>query len=296
MTEQADSYWLASDGNWYPPELHPANAGAPAQPAPVGPNSTVKPLRYGGPCRSCGEEIAVRAKGWHDPDTKTVTCLACRPPDLPPQAAPAQALPAHAASAPVAGTSALGLGRKRSRSEKKMNAYKGAAGEYLLAQSLHNSLSNGEVILEDRAVPGDDANIDAVVVASSGIWVIDAKNWSGKIAVQDKGGPLGRDLHLTVDGRDRTDLTAAIYRYMVPVRNVVGDWSVPIHPAICFVNGDWTGVAVRGLTNKPYQINNVWVTWPRALSAAIALPGPLTPTQVSALAAHLDASLPPRSR
>ena len=295
MTVRADGYWMASDGNWYPPELHPANAGAPAQPAPVGPNSTVKRLRYGGTCRSCGEQIAVRAEGWHDPDAKTVTCLSCRPPNMPPQGLPPQTMPPQAASAPIAGTSALDMARKMGRGRKK-DAYKGAAGEYLLAQSLHSSLSNGEVILEDRAVPGDHANIDAVVVASSGIWIIDAKNWSGTIAVQDKGGIFGYDLHLTVDGRDHTDLTAAIYRYMVPVRNVVGDWSVPIHPAICFVNGNWTGLTVRGLTNRPYQINNVWVTWPRSLSAAIARPGPLTPAQVSALAAHLDVSLPPRSR
>ena len=182
------------------------------------------------------------------------------------------------------------------RPGRKSNAYKGAAGEYLLAQSLHSQLSNGEVILEDRAVPGDDANIDIVVVASSGIWVIDAKYWSGTIAVRDKGGLFGYDLRLTVDGRDHTGLTAAIYRYVVPVRSVVGDWAVPIHPAICFVNGNWAGSAMRGLTRKPYQVNNVWVTWPRALSASIARPGPLTPWQVSALAAHLDATLPPRSR
>ena len=285
MTGRADGYWLASDGNWHPPELHPANVAAPPAPAPVGPEATVKHLRYGGKCRACGTRIAIEAEAWHDPEAKAVTCLTCRPRDVLPPVAPA----------PVAGTSALHMGQTLKQG-RRSDAYKGAAGEYLLAQSLHRSLSNGEVILEDRSVPGDIANIDAVVIASSGIWVIDAKYWSGTIAVRDKGGLFNHDLRLTVGGRDHTDLTAAIYRYVVPVRNVVGDWSVPIYPAICFVDGNWTGAAVRGLTRKPYQVNNVWVTWPRALSAAIAHPGPLTPAQVSALGAQLDAALPPRSR
>ena len=70
-------------------------------------------------------------------------------------------------------------------------------------QFLHRNLSDGEVILTDRRVPGTDANIDNVVVATSGVWIIDSKKWRGKI--EYKASTLtGIDTHLFVGGEDKT--------------------------------------------------------------------------------------------
>ena len=58
---------------------------------------------------------------------------------------------------------------------------KGAAGEYLMDQTLHSRLSKDSVILTDRRIPGTKINIDHVVVAESGVWIMDSKNWKGRI-------------------------------------------------------------------------------------------------------------------
>ena len=68
-----------------------------------------------------------------------------------------------------------------SRGKRDRNWRRGAAGEYLMDRFLHEKLKDGEVILTDRRVPDSSSNIDHVVVASSGVWIIDSKKWRGKI-------------------------------------------------------------------------------------------------------------------
>lgn len=98
-------------------------------------------------------------------------------------------------------------------------------------QFLHRTLTEGEVILTDRRVPGTDANIDNVVVASSGVWIIDSKKWRGKI--EYKASTLtGIDTHLFVGGEDRTWAVENIYTLVIPVAQLVNDRSVPINPAL----------------------------------------------------------------
>jgi len=84
-----------------------------------------KPLRYGGVCDSCGGKIEVRATGWHNADLKKVRCATCGPPTE------NQAVSAMRPD-PVGGSAALREGR--SRHDHKW--VKGAAGEYLMDQSL----------------------------------------------------------------------------------------------------------------------------------------------------------------
>src|SRR5664280_2617491 len=83
---------MASDGNWYPPELYPGRRSpVREQPSvvtapgaiPMGPRSQVKPLRYGGQCIQCGQKIPPYDRGWHDPDIKKGMCLVCCPVDGP---------------------------------------------------------------------------------------------------------------------------------------------------------------------------------------------------------------------
>ena len=41
--------------------------------------------------------------------------------------------------------------------------------------------------LHDRRVPGTRGNIDHIVVGPAGVFVIDAKNYQGKIEVRNRG-------------------------------------------------------------------------------------------------------------
>jgi len=60
---------------------------------------------------------------------------------------------------------------------------RGAAGEERVAAILAKHLHASVVVLHDRRIPGTRANIDHIAVAPSGVWVIDAERYKGKLAV-----------------------------------------------------------------------------------------------------------------
>ena len=109
----------------------------------------------------------------------------------------------------------------------------------LQATSLWRHLRGvGTFILTDRRVPGTDANIDNVVVAPSGVWIIDSNRRRMRGKIEYKASTLtGIDMHLFVGGEDRTSEVEKIYRLVIPVAQIVDDRSVPIHPALVFVGG-----------------------------------------------------------
>ncbi len=55
-------------------------------------------------------------------------------------------------------------------------------------------------MLHDRRIPGSRANIDHIAIATSGVWVIDAKRYKGKVQVSR---PLFGQPKLTIAGATR---------------------------------------------------------------------------------------------
>jgi hypothetical protein len=160
--------------------------------------------------------------------------------------------------------------------------------------SLHNHVNEGAVILTDRQVPGTKSNIDHIVVAPSGVWIIDSKVWKGKIEYKSVT-KMSTAKRLFVGGKDRTPAVEAIFNLVIPVAQIIGDRSVPIKPALVFVEGDWSDTsASRILTNKPHQHLSVWISWPKAIWKKINEPGPLDADAVKRIGANLDAALRPR--
>lgn len=136
-----------------------------------------KPLRYGGACDSCGtNKIDVRAASWHDALIKKVRCTTCGPPQEVSGTGDVAATPSMCPDQ-VGGSAAL----REAQSRRDPKWIKGAAGEYLMDQSLRQRVRKDAIILTNRRVPGTKSNIDHIVVASSGVWIIDSKNWKGKI-------------------------------------------------------------------------------------------------------------------
>jgi len=80
---------------------------------------------------------------------------------------------------------------------------RGAQGEERVSESLARHLHEDVVLLNDRRIRRSRANIDHIAVASSGIWVIDAKRYSGKVEVRK---PLLGTPRLVIAGRDRSRL------------------------------------------------------------------------------------------
>lgn len=186
------------------------------------------------------------------------------------------------------GTGRLGrIAKALSDDPQSTRAWKeGAIGEERVAQVLTERLGDTAVLLHDRKVPGTRGNIDHIAVASSGVWIIDAKRYKGRVEKRDKGGWFRTDFHLYVGGRDRTKLVEAMGWQHDAVRSALGDEDVPVHTALTFVGAEWPL-----LFPKPLRIGGVLVSWPAKLADLIGEPGPLDDEVVERIARTLATAL-----
>jgi len=83
----------------------------------------------------------------------------------------------------------IGIGwRLRFRvSEDARNWRRGARGERCTARQLDRLTDRGWVVFHDLAVPGCRANVDHLAVGPSGIFLIDSKNWRGRLVFAPDG-------------------------------------------------------------------------------------------------------------
>lgn len=102
----------------------------------------------------------------------------------------------------------------------------GAQGEQRVSAMLEE-LDVPGTVLHDRRVPRTHANIDHIVVLSSGVTVVDAKRYRGRLEIR------GRDL--LIAGRRRSDLLDKLARQVDLVQGVVG-LDVPVTGALAFVD------------------------------------------------------------
>lgn len=135
----------------------------------------------------------------------------------------------------------------------------GSMGEQKLAESLSSGLADSEYVLHDRRAPRTEGNIDHLVIARTGLWVIDAKNYVGKVELRYVGGFFTTDHRLYVGGRDRSKLVDGLDWQVEAVRKIVGELSVSITPALCFTDSEW------GWFAKPFFLKGVFVSAPGAL-------------------------------
>lgn len=286
-------------------------------------------LRYDGTCAGCEVALAAGSEAQWDPSAKTTTCLACVSQQAEEPASSSASPPApDLATADTPATTALidpgtaGASaqrehdrRKAKREEKVRTDHprigrlilalsddphstkawaKGAVGERKLGEALDALRSEEVVVLHDRRVPRSRANIDHVVIASSGIHVIDAKRYTGKVEVRATGsifrpGPQ----KLLVANRDKSNLVTAMAGQVEVVHAAIADLfgdtdpTTLIRPALCFVDAEWSWGA------KPMHLHGVRISGPKSLVPMIAEPGPLSPEQVLALGTRLAERLVP---
>lgn len=267
-------------------------------------------------CVGCGVAVDKGTRAWWDADANAVWCLPCHaePPPSSPGPGPRPADPGPAPPAPVVdrgtpGTSARAEhARRHAKRERRLEQRwgrfagvakavsddptstrvwaKGAAAEERVGRFLERRLGGRAVVLCDRKVPGTRGNLDLLVVAASGVWIVDVKNYQGRIRARDVGGWRKTDLRLYVNGRDCTALADAMGWQTVAVATGLEDPDVPLTAVLCFDDAQW------GLWGKPFTVRGVLVTWARKLAERIDRPGPLDPGRVEALAADLSRKLP----
>jgi hypothetical protein len=116
-----------------------------------------------------------------------------------------------------------------------------------------------------------------------------AKLRKGLIELRDVGGWFKVDRQLYVGGRRQTKLVDDMSWQVEAVRHALGTPSVLVHPAVCFVDGEW------GFFPKPIHLKGVLVCWPKKLVEEISSDGSLGADDVLAVAARLAGSLPAKT-
>lgn len=166
----------------------------------------------------------------------------------------------------------------------------GAAGEEALAAHLAKTCP-AAIVLHDRRMPRSRANIDHFAVAPSGVFVIDAKRYKGKIEVRK---PFFGDPRLIIGGRDKTKLVEGLARQREAVLAAFARTvpEMPVHACFCFVNpaGQAGGSELPRL--RTLSIDGFPLFSPRKLSKRLNASGALTPRSRQEVAEMLAAAFP----
>ena len=180
-----------------------------------------------------------------------MTCTGCW--------AGANSIPAPAAAPPELGQPGASLlreheRRRRSREKRTPEAHphigglllalggapqhesafeQGALAERAVADSLATRTDSGRVItLHNRRMPGGYGDIDHVAIAPTGVWVIDTKDWQGKVEIKN---PLFGPPRLLIRGRECTKLIDGLERQLAAVRAALargGDQHIPVQRSL----------------------------------------------------------------
>lgn len=150
----------------------------------------------------------------------------------------------------------------------------GSDGEEKLGRRLDvwAAAKPGRFVMHDRRVPGTRANIDHLVVAPSGVWVIDAKEYSGRVEEVNAGGVFRPDWRLKVGGRNRSKLADGVHWQRQQVIEVLdrllnGQDRPPVIGTLCFVGAEWS------LFQRPFVFAGIHVAWPAATVELLSAPG-----------------------
>lgn len=271
-------------------------------------------------CAECSIALPTASRAWWDSKSASVTFTMCRPvPDGPAAStqmthAPPPRPPPPPPVAPLdRGTAGVSAQREYERRvakhEKRIEEKwgtgrigrvakilsdepqstkawaKGAEGEARLARWVDAGLGDTATALHDRKVPSTRGNIDHLVIAGSGVWIVDAKNYAGRIERRDVGNWRTVDHRLFVRNRDQTKLVAGLGWQAGAVGvalDAIDHGHVPIRRCLCFTDAEW------GLFSKPFAVDGVWIGWPKALVAAISEADPVVdPGVAMTVARHL---------
>jgi Nuclease-related domain len=257
-------------------------------------------LRYPAICASCGLTLSKGAEAVWDPAAKNVTCLACFPNGEVHSGAPG----ASAAAEGVRradhrvdevrrkyGDHAAEVAREMADRDAAASWGKGSEGESWLADYIAREAGDSVIALHDRLIPGTRGNIDHIFVAQTGVWVVDAKAYKGKVVRREIGPLWRRNNELFIGGRNRTSLANGVVRQVdAAIAALRFDQSLhgtSVHAVLCLVESEW------GLLDFPFQLGNTWVMYPGALKKRLRKNGPLSQEMIERIARRLDLSLPP---
>ena len=169
---------------------------------------------------------------------------------------------------------------------------RGADGDPLLAAELEGCFGDDAIVLHGRIAPTARGTIDHLVVAASGVWIVDAKSYWGVAERRDVGNWRTVDHRLFVNGRDETEAVHNVTWQAAVVRatlDSIGRAEAPVHPVLLFVGsgGRWF--------LQPIEIRGVRAMWTKQLTELVSARGTIDAEDRRSIAAQLDAALPTAS-
>ena len=185
-----------------------------------------------------------------------------------------------------AGASAYREARRASGSQDRRDWRAGAVGESIVGRLLAELGSAGVRAVHDSQVPGSLGNIDHIAVTPMGVFVIDAKNYSGHPRVETEPGADSTARRLFIGRDDHTHLVHAVRSQVRVVLGALDDPTVTVRGILCFVGAEWQ--VLNG-----YLIHGVGITSTDGLRALLSLPGPLDAERMDALHRRLATALDP---
>lgn len=140
-------------------------------------------------------------------------------------------------------------------------------------------------------MPGSRANIDHLAVAPSGVWVIDAKRYKGRIEVRK---PWFRDAKLVIGGRDKSKLVEGLARQAVAVQSALDSVApgVPVQACFCFVNPEGQSGGTKLPLLRTLSVSGYPLLHPRKLAKRLKQPGELSAEQMRLVAEALAQKFP----
>lgn len=161
----------------------------------------------------------------------------------------------------------------------------GAVGEETLGASLRRRCPEA-IVLNDRRIPRSQANIDHIAVAPSGVYVIDAKRYKGKIEVRK---PFFGDPKLFVRGRDKTKLVEGLERQHQAVISALSAAvpQVPVQACLCFINPQGQSGGTDLPLFRTLRIKDYPLLYPRKLVKLLKQRGELGGEQMQSVAEAL---------
>ena len=262
-------------------------------------------LRRDDACVTCGAGLAAGTTAWWHPEARALTCTPCwDSPDRSPTPAQAPLQLADPGSSLVREYER----RKRNREQRTRKAHphigglllalrsapqhesafhQGAVAERAVADSLALRIGSDRVItLHNRRMPSGRGDIDHLAIAPTGVWVIDTKDWKGKVEISSPW--LGRP-RLLIRGRDCTKLVVGLERQIDAVRAALDDGGyhdIEVRGALCFTKADLPFLMTQTFRGH-------FLLYRRALAKRLNADGALSSVSIEQLARHLATRLPP---
>lgn len=264
-------------------------------------------VKFDGPCSKCGTLLRAGTEAVWDRRFRKMHCIACptdpapdaSPPPLDRGAAGASARREHerrlakdeARRKEVWGERVGGWINRLADERPSTRAWAvGAGGEEKLEAALLTV--PGIEVLHDRRIPRSAANIDHIVVAPSGVFVVDTKRYAGRIQLRRRGSFFRPEDRLYVGRFDRTRDVEGVKAQAAIVELALLDSPIEpkptITPVLCFIDGDWP------LLFPPNQLGGVYLEGPTSIRKLLVGAADYSPGEIDRVARELARLFPPK--